>query len=419
MKTTTRFLLPCAACALLACAGGKPEAEVPAPEPPEPPPVDAIAPPTAAEILDAAIEAAGGLEKIEAASSWVSRSKGVYMGLPYESRNTYKDGLVRMEITMAGEQTTMVMGDDPCWMTSGPVILPCSTEDRAINRAMGAMGEATRLAPLKRPGWEMTARRTDVDGRSCDVFDVRNATAGAEGVLILDAETHVVVRSMYMATMHGREAEVVVVPSENKELCGVQMPSKIVTTFGGTPWVEEELLELSCGPVDDAAFAEPPQVADGTVVVRDAPVAVVGCVVMQGPYDGMGAAFGKLMGLLGAAGLAPAGHAMAVYTVGPAETKKPEKYVTEVCIPVGVAAPPAPGKPPGELLVKTLPAAKAVSVYGVGPCEKKSPELAKRAMAEAKTRKLKPAGQMRQIFYSDLATTPPEKQVSEMQLPVK
>jgi len=175
---------------------------------------------------------------------------------------------------------------------------------------------------------------------------------------------------------------------------------------------------MACGPVDDAVFAQPAQVADGTVVERESQAAAVGCVVMKGPYDGSGAAFGKLTGLLAAKGLAPAGHALMIYRKGPADTKIPAEYVTDVCLPVGIPA-PAAEETIGELVVKALPAVKVLSVYGVGPCEKKSPELVKLAMKEAGKRKLMPKGKLRQIFYMDKATTPPEQQVSELQLPVK
>jgi penicillin amidase len=64
---------------------------------------------------------------------------------------------------------------------------------------------------------------------------------------------------------------------------------------------------MTCGPVDDAAFAAPPQVADGTAVEKDVPSMTVACDVMQGPYDGIGAAIGRLMGFMAEKQLAPAG----------------------------------------------------------------------------------------------------------------
>ena len=389
-----------AATAFIACGGGTPQAAS----------TDAI--------LDAAIVAAGGLEKIEAASSWISRSEGVYMGVPYESKNTYKRGLVRMDITMSGEPMSMVMAAEPCWMQSGPVVLPCTSEERRVNGAMSAMGEAMLLAPLKRSGWKLTARRGEVDGRPADVLAVRNSAVGAEGELYFDPESHRLVEARYMATMHGQEAEVVVALSQHKEMCGVRTFSKSVATFGGAPYVEEEILEMACGPVDDVVFAAPAQVADGTTVEKDVPSMTVACDVMRGPYDGVGAAIGKVMGFMAERKLAPAGAPMLLYVVFPAETKDPAKYVTEVCFPVA-APPPAAPEESGEFVVKGLPATRVLAVYGVGPCDKKSGELAKRASDEAKKRKLVPAGHMRQISYSDPAMVPPDQQVSELQLPVQ
>jgi hypothetical protein len=416
MNGKVRVSLFLSALALSSCGAEPPP--VVAPEPPPAPAVDPLPAPTATEILDLAIQAAGGLERLRAASSWTSTTKGVYMGMPYESKNVYKSGVVRMDVAMSGEPMSMVMAGDPCWMKTGPVVTPCSAEDRAANRKMSAMGEAMRLAPLVEPGWDVTAQRADVDGRPADVFTVRNAAVGAEGMLVFDAETHVMTKATYAMTMHGREAEVLVVPSGYREMCGVQMPAKMVSTFGGAPYVEEEIVDLRCEPIDDAVFAQPAQVADGTVVEREAPAAAVGCVVMKGPYDGFGAAFGKLTEMLAGKGLAPSGPALAVYRRGPADTKVPGDYVTDVCLPLAIPA-PAAEETTGELVVKALPAVKVLSVYGVGPCAQRSPDLAKIAGKEAGKRKLKPAGKTRQIFHSDMATTPPAQQVSELQLPVK
>jgi effector-binding domain-containing protein len=287
-----------------------------------------------------------------------------------------------------------------------------------MNAAMGAMGEAMLLAPLKRPGWELSASRGEAGGRPADVLAVRNAAVGASGELYFDPESHRLVEARYPATMHGREAEVVVSLSQYKDLCGVQTFSKSESTFGGAPYVEEEVLEMTCGPVDDAAFAAPPQVADGTAVEKDVPSMTVACDVMKGPYDGIGAAIGRLMGFMAEKQLAPAGVPTLLYVVCPAETKDPAKYVTDVCFPVA-APPPAAPEESGEFVVQGLPPVRVLAVYGVGPSEKTSPAMAKRASDEAKKRKLVPAGHMRQISYSDPAAVPPDQQVSELQLPVE
>jgi effector-binding domain-containing protein len=148
------------------------------------------------------------------------------------------------------------------------------------------------------------------------------------------------------------------------------------------------------------------------------PSTTVACNVMKGPYDGIGAAIGKVMGFMAEKELSPAGAPTLLYVVCPAETKDPAKYVTEVCFPVA-APPPAAPEESGEFVVKGLPATRVLAVYGVGPCDKKSAEMAKRASDEAKKRKLVPAGHMRQISYSDPAAIPPDQQVSELQLPVE
>ena len=76
-------------------------------------------------------------------------------------------------------------------------------------------------------------------------------------------------------------------------------------------------------------------------------------------------------------------------------------------------------KKKGKFVIKALKPRKVLAAYGVGPYEKKSPELMKLLMAEAKKRKLKPAGPMCQISFMDPKETAAEELVSEMQIPIK
>jgi effector-binding domain-containing protein len=375
--------------------------------------------PTAVDLLDAAIAAHGGFDKLKTAGSWKSTSKGTYMGMPYESVNLNRDGVVRMDIVMGdGEKMSMVMGVDPCWMTSGPVVIECTKDERAANRVMVAMSRSMMLAPLKEPGWTVAlADAVEVDGRKCDALAVENAKSGAKGTLAFDPETRLLARAEYTAVMMGQPTRFVSWPSDYRELCGVRMAGRWKMTMNDQPYVEEEILELACGPVEEAALAPPAQVADGTIVERVIRPLTGACMVMKGPYEGTGEAMGRLMGFLGQKQLMPVGAPMLTYLEAPPAVKDPQKYETEICFPVGAPPPPEP-QVEGDFTIKAFGETRVLAAFGLGPCAETSPRLAGLLGAEMGKRKLAGAGPMRQVTYSDPASVPPEKLVSEMQIPL-
>jgi len=374
---------------------------------------------TATELLDAVITAHGGFEKLQAANSWMSRSKGTYMGMPYKSVNLNRDGVVRMDIVMGdGEEMSMVMGVDNCWMTSGPVVIDCTKDERAANRVMVAMSRAMMLSPLKEPSWKVSlADRAEVDGVKCDALAVENVGTGAKGVLAFDPKTRLLARAEYTAMMMGQPTRFISWPSDYRELCGIRMAGRWKMTMNDQPYVEEEVLELACGPVEDSALAPPAQVADGTIVERVVRPFTGACVMMKGPYEGTGEAMGRLMGFLGQKRLMPVGAPMMTYLEAPPAVKDPQKYETEICFPVG-APPPPEQQVEGDFTIKAFGKTRVLAAFGLGPYAETSPRLAGLLGAELGKRKLTGAGPMRQITYSDPESAPPEKLVSEMQIPL-
>jgi len=374
---------------------------------------------TVDQLLNAAIEAQGGIEKLKAASSWRSSSKGTYMGMPYEAVNLYNDGVVRMDITMPGdEKMAMVTGVDNCWMTSGPVVIDCSREEREANRVNIAMSRASLLWPLEEPGWKISpAGAVEVGGRKCDAIEIEHAATGAKGILAFDPVTRLLAFARYDAKMMGQPVRFESWPSDYEDFCGVKMAARWKMTMNGKPYVDEEILDLACVPIEAAALAPPEQVADNTVVERTFQACTGACVTMKGPYSGTGEALGRLMGFLGGKQLMPMGAPMMAYLKAPPEVKDPAEFETEVCFPVG-APPPAEPQVEGAFTIKAFPRTKVLAAYGLGPYDKRSPELAGLVAAELGKRGLEATGPMRQISYSDPQSVPPEKLVSEVQIPI-
>ena len=150
-----------AALTLSACEAHKPtEPSPPATAPDNRPPVDMAASAEGARILDAALQAQGGLERLKALDQWTVRSTGVYLGMPYSAVSTFRVDELRMDIKMkTGDRMSMVTGERNCWMRTGPVVVSCPAQERAANRDMLAWEQTLRLWPLKEGGWKSLARQ--------------------------------------------------------------------------------------------------------------------------------------------------------------------------------------------------------------------------------------------------------------------
>jgi effector-binding domain-containing protein len=368
-------------------------------------------------LLDLAIQARGGLEKIKTVTSWTAKSKGTYLGMPYEAASTYDLESSRMDIANPkGAPMTMVFGTQTCWSKTGPVVIPCSDKEKETYSSSTLMHQALLLFPLKESGWEISDSKETVDDVAYDVLTVKKETPAFTGKLYLDPTTHLVSRVSHESSLGAQAGTYLTVISNHKEECGVMMPTNVSTTFAGAPYVTEESTEISCQAADASVFAQPEQVKDMMVEEKASTQTLLFCTKMKGPYTGMGEAMGKLMGLLSQNQLAPAGAPVSIYVKAPPAVKKPKDFVTEICFPVA-AAPKA--KMPKELIKKDLPSTNVLTVYGIGDYATKSGDLAKMLIDEVKKRKLKVAGPMRQVSYMDPSQHPTDQLVSEMQIPIK
>ncbi len=372
------------------------------------------------KLLDAAIAARGGLAKLKAISGITVKTSGNYMSMPYTARSFIRPGdKMRMEVAMhSGEQMTMMFGLQDCWTQSGPVVMPCMKDEQESDRKMMAFDKALMLWPLSEKGWQITAGKVKQGDRELDSLAVTNTELGIDGKLLFDPETHLVVGASYKGNHMGQAGDIAYELSDYKDFCDVKVPGTSKMTFNGKPYMDEKCLEVECAALPDEKFAKPEQVKDGTIAKRQIPGGTIACFTMKGPYTGMPAAMGKLGKFMQEQKLAPMGPPMMVYLKGPPRVKKAKRFVTDVCFPVAAPAPKKPRKK-GAFTIKGIKPMQVLSAYGIGDYNKKSPQLMKLLIKEAKKRKLKAAGPMGQIAYSDPKTVPPKQCVSEMMMPIK
>ena len=376
------------------------------------------------KILDAAIEAHGGLEKVMATKSM--RSKGISRNPGNPKQAVYKwDASAKMGhahgviTNPSGGKFILVRGPKHCWYQKGPVVMPCVEKKKNLTLALAAIQSAQHLWPLKELGWEIEAGKTKVGDKELDRLTIKWPEIDAEGYLDFDPESHLL-SQITCKTSDGKGYVITSAGSEYKEYCGgYKYANKwSASDLEGKPLELVEFTSITCEPVDDKIFEQPEQVADGTIEEKESPAQTVACTRMKGPYTKAGETVEKLTGFIKKQKLGQDGKPMMIYLKGPPKVKKAKKYLTEICIPVATKAPKRPKKK-GKFVIKAMKPRKVLAAYGVGPYETKSPELMKLLISEAKKRKLKTAGPMCQISFMDPKETAAEELVSEMQIPIK
>ncbi len=376
---------------------------------------------TAQILLDSAISARGGLEKLKATTSFSVKTRGNYLGMPYTAINYFQSGQMRMDLINAKEKPTMSMlfGLDQCWSTMGPVVMPCDESSRKAYRAMMAMEQAAQLWPLleKDLDWEFTAGKAKLDIKEYNTLKVQSKKLEIEGMLYFDPQTHLLTQLRYDTSVMGKTAEMVNQYWEIKEACGIKVPHKMFITFDGQPYMEEETFEVNCQAPDEMLFEQPQQITDGAMEEKDTESMLTICWTHKGPYRTMGESFGKLMEGMKNLQLMPMGPPVVTYLKAPPKVKIPKKYLSEICFPIS-RKPEENSDLPKELTFTEHKPQHVLALYQLGDASKKMMKSTKKLLLEAKKRKLRPAGPLSQISYMDPALVPVEQWVFETRLPV-
>jgi hypothetical protein len=407
--------------AVLAASGCEKKAEEPRAEEPQAEPAkEAPAEPgSAGQILDRAIQAHGGAEKLKAITALTAKIEGESPLGPFTATSTTALGHQRMDIKLEnGNEFTFTRGPEHCWAQKGPVIVPMGEDEKKSHQATAALMEAMLLWPVKEKGLAVEASKVMVDDQECDQLKIRWPGLDAVGSLVFDPQTHLLIQAGAQVQIQDRAQEIKVVLSEHKEFCGVQMASRQAFSLNGQPMQLLTVKEASCDPVEGKLFEEPEQVADKTIRERSTSPATIACATMKGPYTGLEKALRGLTEELAKNKVPAIGRPMMIYRQGPPRVKQPKKWVTEVCFPVNLQAPKKPEKK-GKLTIMAIEPGTALAAYGVGDVAEKAPELAVLLTREAKKRKLEPSGPMIHLTYMNPQSTPVDRLVSELLFPIR
>jgi len=165
------------------------------------------------------------------------------------------------------------------------------------------------------------------------------------------------------------------------------------------------------------AFAIEPKInTPSRVYIKDTEPHSVAIMPHQGPYTDLSAVITKLMGEVARGGYSQAGPIMAMFISNP-ETTKPSDLKWQVMIPV--AYPGQMGQVVNDKMgFQFMDRMHVAYIYHIGPYEKIA-DTYKILFDWAKTNDYKIESFPLEIYWSDPAKTPSDKQVTEIWVPIE
>lgn len=387
------------------------------------------APPSAMDQVDIAMQMQGGADQLKRTSAYTASVRGTLFGSKLKATLTYKAGDLRLKtFNPEGDyQMHQVLADGHCWQQMDKVVIPCPAPLATHVAEVARMREAALLFPLKqREGLLLKASKVKEAATTLDAISIRGADGEAQGTLLLDPESSLVVGFKMQTLFQGKKGELVATFSEHKKDCGVKLPARRVYTFDGKPYMDIQVTGIICEDVDDKLFNAPKQPDHLSVDLKHTANYNLACTRLKGPLSGVPEALGKLTKHLMDHDLPPTGPAQLVYRKGPPRYKFPKLWITDVCLPVSDKAWVKPPKGTfvhgvdkgGEFFLFERIGDEFLRVFGVGGYDQTLPAMADKLMEEARSMKRKKRGDMVQILFMPPGAYPDDQQVSEIHMPI-
>ena len=411
---------------------GQPAGETPtqpekAAEPAKPPepalePTDPVPPPepakaaTPAEILDKAIEAAGGLDNLKAKLAAATiESEGTFYGKPYKS-TTYWKAPDRMVMNIVEMGMTMGYTPEACWSTMGEIVIDCMKEEQEYSGEGLSYMHAMNLYALKEEGVQVEAAgEADLDGTATLGVKVSGGFLKMPVTFFFAKDSGLLLKAVYDGHFGMEQGTIEYRYSDHKDFDGLKLAGASTMTINGKEVMTEKILAVKLGEVDEARFSKPAQAPFGEARATMMPAQTVAVTKLTGPYDKIGEGVGALMGWVSQKGLMPMGAPMMVFVKGPADTENPEEFETELWLSVAWI-----GERPADeeaFQLRDVPATEVVWRLEQGPFEQASGHFGELA-TWAGENGYELAGPPTMAAFSDPNTTPPEQILSALSFPV-
>ena len=223
----------------------------------------------AAAVIDKAVEAAGGREKIAAvkAVTWTNKGKVTINGTEsaFTARSTFAGHdrrRVEFDLDLGGNpiKVLSVINGDKGWRQVNGMTEELSGEELDRERRSAHLEWTTvALLPLKQAPFKTEAAGEErVDGKPADGVKV-TGPVGEPHTIFFDRETHLPVKLVSVATDFAGEATHETTFSDYKEFNGIKKATKIKVKRDGQPFVDAELSEFKLIDAPDAKTFEKPE----------------------------------------------------------------------------------------------------------------------------------------------------------------
>ncbi|MBI5501245.1 MAG: GyrI-like domain-containing protein [Deltaproteobacteria bacterium] len=318
-------------------------------------------------LLDKAIEAVGGLENLKTKTAAATmETEGKFFGQPYKAINYFKAPGTSVMV-IAEMEMSMGRSADSCWSTMGEIVVDCSKTEKEESDEMAASMAAMMLYPLKGEGVTLEdAGESDLNGTAAVGVKASGGFLKMPVTLYFDKTSNALLRIAYEGHFMGQVGPVEINYSNVKDFDGLKLPANSTMTLGGKVLIEETIVSVKWGEVDEAKLAKPAQVAFGETKIKAMPEHLVAVTKVTGPYDKLGEGVKALFGWVMSKNLVPMmAYPTFIFVKGPGDTQNPEEYETLV----GLAVFPPAEMPAAEegFEVKTMPAGEMAWMLQQGP----------------------------------------------------
>ncbi|MFL5330877.1 MAG: hypothetical protein ACJ8C4_18425 [Gemmataceae bacterium] len=215
-------------------------------------------------VVDKAIEAAGGTEKLAKFNTTTFKQKGTYYAqgrsIPFTAKYAVQwPDRFRMEAEGA---FTLVLDGDKGWTETQGKAEELSRDVFAEQKANNYFGWVTTLLPLQKDsGFKLgTQPASEVEGRAVEVVKVSRA-GHADVILFFDKQTALLVKSEYRGTAKDLGGKEVLFESFYKDYQrneGAKLPTKLLMKRDGDKRVESEIFDMKAEKkLEEKLFTKP------------------------------------------------------------------------------------------------------------------------------------------------------------------
>jgi hypothetical protein len=213
-------------------------------------------------LVDKAIKAVGGADKLATHKSATFKGKGTYYGmgdgLPYMGKYAYTwPDKFRMDIEGV---FTIVLNGDKGWIKEGGETKDMTKEQLAQQIMDQKAGWVTSLLPLKAKAFDIKATGEAKVGKR-EALGVKVTRKGYPDVsLFFDKKTGLLLKSSFLTKSPEQKFKEVTQDNyyhKYRDEDGVKLPTKMVINRDGKVFVEEEVSDYKAGKVDAKVFAKP------------------------------------------------------------------------------------------------------------------------------------------------------------------